>query len=264
MKHATLRDVAIGAVRYVVAVFAMSRAGHMADARGLLLENPVAVLPDVGHDLVPFHPELAIAPDLILMLQCLGLIAFCARFKRRNDLILAFVDMHVVMMALRSMCVAITVLPTCVHSCKLRHELGHTRASESLSEWLQNGGMASNCHDLVFSGHAIVYTLMFLLFVDASGAPLFVRLLNFALSVAGVFTLLSSRLHYSLDIFVAVAMTALLYLQWRPSVVEHLRDRDEDEDPNAGETTSAVAVAVVPAMTVGRKSPRVSKKKRLN
>jgi hypothetical protein len=260
MKRATLRDVGFGAVRYVAAVYAMSRAGHMADARGPLLENPVAVLPDVGHDLVPFHPELAIAPDVILTLQCLGLLAFCAGFKRRNDLVLAFVDMHVVMMALRSMCVAITVLPTCVHSCRLRHELGHARASESLSEWLQNGGMASNCHDLVFSGHTIVYTLMFLLFVDASGAPLLVRLLNFALSLAGVFTLLSSRLHYSLDIFVAVAMTALLYLQWRPSVVEHLRDRDDDEASIAGATTatSAVAAAVAPAR---RKSPRVSTKR---
>ncbi len=221
----TLRDVAFAAVRYVLTIYVMALMNDLADARGTLLPANAAILPDIGHDFVPFWPDLGWLADLMLVSLYLLVLACSCLLPRRFELICAFVDMHVLLMLFRCMTVSLTTLPAPVQRCDIMLKSKPLPLFiNPLVRIFSAGGMRAWCHDMVFSGHSIVYTLASLFLWDANVALL--RLAGILMSCVGVLCLIASRLHYSLDIFLAAMITALVYLQFRSELLVNLHERE--------------------------------------
>jgi hypothetical protein len=251
----TLRDVAFAAMRYVLTIYVMALMNDLADARGTLLSANAVILPDIGHDFVPFWPDLGWLADLMLVLLYLLVLANSCLLPRRFELICAFIDMHVLLMLFRCMTVSLTTLPSPVQRCDIMLKTKPLPLFiNPLVHIFSAGGMQAWCHDLVFSGHSIVYTLAPLFLFDANVHAL-LRLAGFLMSSVGIMSLLASRLHYSLDIFLAALITALVYLQFRSELLINLREREAlrigQSDVDIDETSDESACDEAPSPPAG-------------
>jgi hypothetical protein len=218
----TLSDALSSALRYVFALYVMALANDMSEVRGALLPEDAGVLPDVMFDLLPYTPELGKCIDMILIGLYAVVVAWSATFERRFDLICAFVDMHVLMILLRCLTVNATTLPASLPDCARQFVARNVKPYPLFINPLLRfapGGMSMGCHDLIFSGHTVVYTLASLFMYDVARDYRLLRLATHLLSLTGVVCLLASKMHYSIDVVVAVIIMFLVYLQWRPTVL---------------------------------------------
>jgi hypothetical protein len=221
----SLRDVVFCGLRFLMATYMMALMNDMTEARSTLLPEPSVALPDLFHDLLPYWPELRDFIDTILIVLYVAMLAWAATFPRRFELICAVVDMHVLMMLLRSLCVCMTLLPSSLPNCT--HKLVSKPKMlliNPLHRFFSPGGMSAGCHDLIYSGHTVIYTLASLFMHDAAHDHWALRLCTYSLSFAGIFCLLAARIHYSIDVLLAFIIMVLVYIQWRPIVLIHLED----------------------------------------
>lgn len=217
----TLSDALSSALRYVFALYVMALFNDMTEVRGQLLPEDAGILPDVMFDLLPYTPELGKCIDLVLICLYATVVAWSATFERRFDLICAFVDMHVLMILLRCLTVNATTLPPSLPDCaRIRHPniKPYPLFINPLLRFAP-GGMSMGCHDLIFSGHTVIYTLASLFMHDVARDYRVLRFATHLLSLTGVVCLLASKMHYSIDVVVAVIIMFLVYLQWRPTVL---------------------------------------------
>lgn len=224
----TFRDVLFTAGRYLATIYVMAMVNDMADARGVLLPESSKPLPDLGHEIVPFWPETAPWTDTILIALYLLVIARCLMARRRYELICAFVDMHVLLMLIRCLTVTLTSMPAASPYCLTRLQTRpYPIMLNPLMKMIEPGGMRSWCNDLVFSGHTLVYMLASLFMTDAlssGGGHWLFTAAAYPLTFAGIFFLIAGRLHYSMDIFVAMTISTLVYLHFRPEIVVNFDD----------------------------------------
>ncbi|MBT9555300.1 MAG: hypothetical protein IV100_04680 [Myxococcales bacterium] len=68
------------------------------------------------------------------------------------------------------------------------------------------------------------YTLASLFMHDTAQGRLILRFSIYALTLAGVVCLLASKMHYTIDVLVAVVIMVLVYLQWRPTVLAFVNE----------------------------------------
>ena len=84
--------------------------------------------------------------------------------------------------------------------------------------------MSSWCHDLLFSGHTVFFT-MAALFLHDSGGHWAWRVCGWIGASIGYFVILASRVHYSVDVTIAIIITSLVYLQWRVDIVRNFNKK---------------------------------------
>lgn len=146
-------------------------------------------LADLGHKLIPsIDPKHMLICDAILVFMFIVMFTFIdspkvlAEFFRKGSWILF----------LRSISIMLTDLPQLnTHLCSV------TNSNDS------------NCsNDYMFSGHTSM-TLLIALFVAKSNTSLCIPMI--VLSVIQVLLILSTRMHYSIDVFIAIVLTSCIY-----------------------------------------------------
>jgi hypothetical protein len=146
------------------------------DARFFKL--PKCTLPDIVHRNFPTLPHYV--PDTLLFFQVY-------MFTYYIDNTTLFLHGIAFLFILRSMCIALTLRPTCVPS--------------QLYIW--------TCYDLMFSGHTLVSVSLL------CNCPN--TILHIVLSVCVCTSLILSRFHYSDDVFVAGVIAVLFWSSSWPS-----------------------------------------------
>jgi hypothetical protein len=100
--------------------------------------------------------------------------------------------------------------------------------------FLRPHGMSSWCHDMLFSGHSMFYIIAALFLHDAGYHCLF-WLAGWAMAATGILALICSRMHYSVDVAIAIIIAVLVYLHSRRHLVWLLADtariETTDEEP---------------------------------
>lgn len=178
-------------------MFLQTKKNELADARGTLIPEQFRPLPDLGFDFIPHVAGTVWVSDLLLKL--LFAVTFLRVFmsQHRKRLACAFIEIHTCLMLLRSLTVPLTTFPASQPLCsyKLATKPEHFLI-EPLKRMMQPDGMSSWCHDFLFSGHTIVFTIGGLFLNDSRGT-LWWRAIGWFLSAAGVITLIMARYTYN-------------------------------------------------------------------
>ena len=207
------------ALKYIFAAYIMGVANELADVRGSLVSERVPPLPDVGFDIVPYFPSVLWIPDLLNKLALLLVIVRVLCSQRRRKLACVFMEIHITLMLLRCVCLPLTTFPASNPKCYNRLDARpHSIFIQPAFRILQPNGLSSCCHDLLFSGHAVVSVISALFIHDAGGAVWW-RVAAWIGCVFGCLIIVATRIHYTADIVVAIIISYLVYLQWRGEVV---------------------------------------------
>jgi len=207
----------------VLAAYTMAVVNELADVRGLLVNDHDKTLPDIGFDVVPYTPGAVWLPDALnqLILAVVALRIFLG--PQRKRVACAFMNLHMTLMLMRCLCLPFTTFPAASPAC---HGKYMARPDHILivpiKRMLHSGGLSSWCHDLLFSGHAVLFVIAALFLHDAAG-ELWWRAVGWLTCVAGCLLLVSTRQHYTADVIVAILVSVLVYGRWRPEILELYR-----------------------------------------
>jgi hypothetical protein len=106
-----------------------------------------------------------------------------------------------------------------------------------LGWWYQNWGMTHGCNDMLWSGHTS-QSCLGILFIDKilreKGVPRLFRSLLFIYFLVYIFAILSCRMHYTIDVFVAILVAMAFFTHgnlrfWIWSFANHLVQNDPKE-----------------------------------
>lgn len=221
----TNSDVAKTLLRYLVAAYVMGATNDLADARGVLLPDRFEPLPDLGFDYLPFVPDAKHVADVFVTSMYAVVLVRVFISKYKNELFCLFIEMHICLMLLRSATVAMTTLPTPSMTCarRLQEKPGLVFLDPAV-HFLKPGGMSSWCHDMLFSGHGMLYVIAALFLHDAGGYIVF-PLIGWTLALVGTLCLIMSRMHYTVDVAIAIIIAYFVYLRSRREIV-HLVDTE--------------------------------------
>jgi shingomyelin synthase len=212
-------------------------------------------LPDLGHDLIGSFTRRYLGTDYIdwyelpdHFVNFLGtaVVIFLVVHPRRFLIIRRLALIFGMLNLLRSFTVIITSLPDASPSCALqftsRSPSSYKDApiSEALFRSLLRGFLLIiqpsshiTCGDMVFSGHACFLTLASLVFHTYCRSPpprpsLLCALARYAVAAIwalGVVAIVGTKLHYTLDVFLAVLLTGVTWRAFHQAVeVKTLRE----------------------------------------
>ena len=161
-------------------------------------------LPDIYHGVLPislreWHEYSDWFPALPLMLFII-----LDKFKNAVD----FLMMVGILYLIRVISFSLTVLPPPDPNCKCDWE----EKPKTLLRKVLNLIYQEGCADLIFSGHTSIM-LMSTLFIIYYYFPnnLLVKFLLVLFNIFGCMVIIATRLHYSVDVFMATIITTLLF-----------------------------------------------------
>lgn len=210
----------------------MAVVAELADMRALLIDRRDQTLPDIGFDIVPYTPAALWLPDALnqLVLGVVIMRIFCS--AKRKRLACAFMNLHITLMILRCMCVPLTTFPAASPSCyeTFTAHPDHILVAP-IKRFMQRGALSSSswCHDLLFSGHAVLFVIS-ARFLHDSGGEIWWRIVGWLFGVVGCVLLVATRIHYTADIIVAIILSVLVYDRWREEIVSLFRIEAELPD----------------------------------
>lgn len=216
MSLRTSHDVIWSSLRYLFVLYVVAIVNDVADNRGTLLPRATPSLPDVVHDLLPFFAEASQFSDAATMLLYMSLAALISTQRAVADLFCEFLDLHAKLMLFRCLTVPLTTLPSPLPGCETLERIPFSFLNP-LKRVLLPGVLSSWCHDLIYSGHTVLYFLIALFFRDLKSHD-FIKLLVWIVAGTGTLALLVSRLHYSVDVLIGATITILMYNQRRPQI----------------------------------------------
>ena len=162
-------------------------------------------LPDIGFfylpEMDPFYPNI---------LLTIFAIYFATRFIRTKNLeiFIKLIWYNTIIFTIRLFCFITTILPPIRTDCYYRKE------SDPL-EWLVIIKIiminSNTCIDYIFSGHTSYFVLLYLSFFKFSSYKI-EKILFLPYAIIGIICIIAARLHYTVDIIVAVSMTTTVYL----------------------------------------------------
>ena len=148
-------------------------------------------LPDLGHKIIP-----SISTDFILLSDTILVSMFLIMFisVKSPKVLCEFFRKGIFILVLRSISILLTDLP------QINTYLCFTQ---------NNRQKDSNCtNDYTFSGHTSI-TLLLSLFVMKTIPYLKIPMIG--INLLQVFIILSTRMHYSIDVFMAIVLTICIY-----------------------------------------------------
>lgn len=207
-------------LRYLLCLYVMCITNSIADERGVLLGDHFTPLPDLGADMIPFF-DLVWLADSLSHAAC-GIVALrCYCHVNAKRLGITFLDLHTVLVLLRCTTLPLTVLPAPRFVCSYRLEMRPAHfLLEPVVRMLRPGGMSSWCHDMLFSGHGMLYMLT-ALFLNESDTVWW-RLVGWSLCFTGFFALLAARVHYTVDLWLSCVLSTLVFQLWKNEVRQYL------------------------------------------
>ncbi|KAJ2352539.1 hypothetical protein IWW50_006303 [Coemansia erecta] len=116
--------------------------------------------------------------------------------------------MMAILYFLRSITISVTTLPPSVHSCV-------PMVARNANDWarivpMMISGQLSGCTDKVFSGHTAVLMISFLFWTRYARHWAFVAY-SLVHTVVGIASVLAVRLHYTVDVVIAIMLTYLVH-----------------------------------------------------
>jgi hypothetical protein len=150
-------------------------------------------LSDLGHKMIPSISQFYILhSDIILVSMLLALFIIIKSPNTLQD----FFKKGSILLLLRSISICLTDLPQIDNNdCKLGYQISKIV-----------GGKCTN--DYMFSGHTSM-TLLISLFIMKELPYLQVPMLS--ITTIQIYIILATRMHYSIDIFIAILLTYLVY-----------------------------------------------------
>ena len=205
---------------YAASMYAVGLSNSIADWRALRAGmNEAPMLPDLAFDALPHVPELALAPDACMRLVWLVLAGCIFREREWRALTITFFDAQSQLLVLRAITVPLTSLPSPVAPCvdKLPRDWLPFLADPAI-RMLSADGLMSWCHDLVFSGHTAHLMLVALFVHSIARTRAAVRVGTYVLVGVGIGALLLARLHYTLDVVLALFATTAVFSRYHGDV----------------------------------------------
>ena len=179
-----------------------------------------APLADAVHALFPrggawVHYDI---PNVMLLAQAGPAALLLARHAQRVQIVCRVARVYAATMALRSMVILSTVVPDSSPQCHTAAQQRRPRPPHaavhaiSAKAWdiFRRGGSELTCGDMMFSGHTVVFVLSIMMWRDHL-LPRASRLIV-AWNVLGMCMIVITRLHYTMDVLVAVCVT---WSAWR-------------------------------------------------
>jgi hypothetical protein len=171
-------------------------------------ENLTVPLPDLYHQALPeymrdWHEYSDWVPIIPLTM-------FVLMDKGRNSF--DFLLLIGIIYLLRAMAYSMTVLPSPSIHCKCEWEDEPNTFLRSMLNLLYQEG----CNDLIFSGHTsmMVMSSLFLCYYCLNKSVLS-QLLLVVYNIIGFIIIIGTRLHYSVDVFIATVITVLLFFSFQ-------------------------------------------------
>jgi hypothetical protein len=176
-----------------------------------------AVLPDVGFDLVPYMGHLLCEtksifiglPTFILLSLMASTLLLCLCSRRRSEIAIRFMLVESVLLLLRSLSIVLTALTNpdprcanCQYGCP-SSLIGAIKMTVSRFPFW-------SCGDLVFSGHTVEFVLCACVWMSYCKVR-FLQLAAACTALLGAATLIGCRYHYSIDVFVALLLSHVLW-----------------------------------------------------
>jgi hypothetical protein len=175
--------------------------------RGLQNDNPLV---DLGFDAFPYITFPLLADYYLFGVLALVLmktficwrVAGTLRIARRLLLIHGFIFI------LRSISISITMLPNPWSQCQAK-----VLKKPLLSAFLIIAGIERTCSDCLFSGHSVAMALMgWLWLYYTSPQYLFMRLGIIPVVFGGLFALISTHFHYTVDVFYGTTIATCVWI----------------------------------------------------
>lgn len=167
-------------------------------------KNMDSPLPDIYHTVLP--TKMREWHEYADWLPIIPLVMFLAidRFKNAGD----FITMISLIYLMRAISFSLTVLPSPDTSCKCEWEDTPNTFLRSILNILYQEG----CNDLIFSGHTsmMLMSSLFIMYYYLQGKYL-QQFMLIMFNCIGVFVIIGTRLHYSVDVFIATIITTLLF-----------------------------------------------------
>jgi membrane-associated phospholipid phosphatase len=163
---------------------------------------------DVGFEVLPYIDRDTL-PDLLVS----GMLAlsFFSIFISRGCAIMIvlvrrFLTVLAVVYSIRTISIAITLLPNPFPQCKAS-EMGHPMVDALLIL----AGYAKTCQDCFFSGHSVAISLASLIWFDYLNARMLFRLLAIPAAIIGAVIIISCHFHYSVDVMFGFLISFLVW-----------------------------------------------------
>jgi len=215
---------------------------HILDVHGNLT-NSIS-LPDIGHDILPYIdwfelPNYFIELNLYLFLFLFFFHPKKFQIFRRSTMILSIIYI------LRSYTVLVTSLPDASPLCYSQFTdpvHGAYKMNKMFPDVffrafniLKSGGKKITCGDMIFSGHASLLILLSLSFQQYCYPTLYftypiclyLKRITFIISAFGIVSIIATRLHYTLDVSIAIYLTYRVWTEYHTIVqVASLKNRN--------------------------------------
>ena len=211
-------------------------------------------LPDLGHDFVAFvmkrltgqeYIEMFEIPDYFVSIMGTVLVFFVFIHPRRFMILRRLFFVFSVLNVLRSLTVSMTSLPDASPKCAAQFDNSTYKnrpVDVALVKSLQRAfllviqpGQHVTCGDMVFSGHCTFITLCACVFhqycrdglygIGKTGSMI-IRGIVFSAWFVGVFSIVGTKLHYSIDVFLAILITTSAFRGYHHAI-EHDRLKDQ-------------------------------------
>jgi hypothetical protein len=176
-----------------------------------------AVLPDVGFDSLPYLGHLLCdtksifigLPTMILLFLMSSTLLLCLCSRRRSEIFIRCMIVESALLLLRSVSIVLTGLTNpdprcanCQYGCPSSLIDAIKMTISRFPFW--------SCGDLVFSGHTVEFVLSACIWLSYCKSR-FLRLIAASTACLGVASLVGCRYHYSIDVFMALLLS---YLVW--------------------------------------------------
>lgn len=192
-----------GIIIALIAYLAVGYANSFAEKNQVLqyaIDHPA--LYDRLHNVLPVFPKLY--ADVIVI----GLVGyFILRWGIRYPKIIEnYLWIATVLFIGRVLCFTMTQFPPSRPGCTTRKEGGKIIAKPFVKNW-------QSCRDMMFSGHTLhsVLVLLFVLYLSKSYTE---KSIVFIAVILELVFIIGSRIHYSVDVFVATLVSILVFYSW--------------------------------------------------
>lgn len=126
-----------------------------------------------------------------------------------------FIFLYVITLVylLRSIAFGLTILPCPTPHCECEWEVDPKTTLRGILNLLYQEG----CNDLIFSGHTsmMVTSSLFLIYYHFRGS-LWVKIMFLCYNLVGIFTIVGTRLHYSVDVFLGSLVSTVVFFLHHP------------------------------------------------
>lgn len=193
-------------------------------------------LPDIGFYHLPDYSHSNIVDDLLMPTYICMILLFTLVSANRFFLIKRFVAINGTAFFARSISIFITLMP------KSNKQLPNDSVIHTtLEETLREAGMMitlnkKSVNDMMFSGHTSIVLTMMLCVMHAEifnrlPKPEFIKSIIVSAAVTIFIGIITTRMHYTVDVYISCLITFLLYACYMLAVrnAHHLRDNREKQ-----------------------------------